>query len=740
MLVLEAGPQNVLLLVFRAGLVHFFSQALPLSRMLDHDAFRSALVVRDTKTPSISGFLEHPDYRQIASFFLGWVFICSLLCIVTSPAMCHLYRMCYKAFDGRKGPQLDADFRDGHGTLWNNSEKFPIDALFWGDRNSSIQSLEEENSALVLLLSFCFAFASVAHLSSLLSFNSKSGPSACAFLVALGGISSACARFMGLIILNLDLRKFKLWRWEIYLAWSWLFVAGGFVVTTYAMSTGTVTCRYVQQLDMNLCYRTSYLPTALTMSVMLVILEFYMIGRLLSFIAPPFLEFKHRIGAVTDTRVLRAISLLLFDILNLVPGVKVINIVGEFIPFSIGALIVLAMFQKHRRRPVLGEPMPVPMSLRGSTARTIHISMPPRHSTQNYFPGHPFAASTDFAATQTYRTSIASSISSSLYSYNTAARSCQTGAGTGVVRVASRLKYTQSRPHLLDPAETYISPVSSHGHDGAAEEYTKTRSGPPSDAASAGHILPNQNDYANSSERHQDLPTLGGPPIMSRIKITTSRPRQPPASLMSPLISADSMPYGSDIIGASGSRGTVDVAKRPSRRSRRSTLPSNVSFLLPLESSPASIVHFHRSSIGAPVPSDEKSLGSEDRHDRWLTFGQSSLSPTRRRTFGDQSLQSFILQTSSTEQSATNVPRSSKLLAPSPFGEQSYNILSLAASQRSHRRLSSLKVQEEAEEDNSAVDPSIPAFATYRSAPPAGGMRIRGPRPPPKVFSQTWYR
>ncbi|KAG1783290.1 hypothetical protein EV702DRAFT_250844 [Suillus placidus] len=652
--------------------------------------------------------------------------------------MCHLYRMCYKAFGGRRGPQLDTDFRDGHGTLWNNSEKLPMDALFGGDRNSSIKLLEEKNPALVMLLSFCFAFASVAHLSSLLSFNSNSGPSTCAFLVALGGISSACARFMGLIILNLDLRKFRLWRWEIYLAWSWLFVAGGFVIAAYATSTGTVA--YVQQLDTHLCYRTSYLPTALTMSVMFVILELYMIGRILSFIAPPFLEFKHRIGAVTDTRVLRAISLLLFDILNLVPGVKVIGIIGEFVPFSIGALIVLAMFQKHRRRPVLGEPMPVPMSLRGSIACTIHISMPPRHSAQNYIPGHPFAASTDFAATQTYRTSIASSISSSLYSHNTAARSYQTGGGTGVVRVASRLKYTQSRPHLLDPAETYISPVSSHGHDGAAEEYTKTRSGPPSDAASAGHILPNQNDYANSSERHQDLPTWGSPPIMSRIKITTSQPRQPPAALMSPPISADSMSYGPDIIGASGSRGKVDVAKRPSRRSRRSTLPSNLSFLLPLESSPASVVHFQRSSIGASAPSDEKSLGSEDRHDRWLTFGQSSLSPTRRRTFGDQSLRSSILQTSSTEQSVTNVPHSSKLPATSPFGEQSFNILSLAASQRSNRRLPSLKVQEEAEEDNSSVDPSVPAFATYRRAPPAGGMRIRGPRPPPNVFSQTWYR
>jgi hypothetical protein len=79
------------------------------------------------------------------------------------------------------------------------------------------------------------------------------------------------------------------------------------------------------------------------MSVIFISLELYIIGRLLSLIAPPFLELKHRIGAVTDTRVLRALSLLLLELLLLVPGVKFIGIVGEFVPFSIGALIVLGM-------------------------------------------------------------------------------------------------------------------------------------------------------------------------------------------------------------------------------------------------------------------------------------------------------------------------------------------------------------------------------------------------------------
>lgn len=732
--VLEAGPQNVLLPIFE--LVSSISQVPPPFRMPAYETFQSALVVmRDGQTLSTSGFLEHPDYRQIASFFLGWVFICSLLCIVTSPVMCHLYQMCYKAFHERRGLQLDANFRSGHGSLWDKSEKPPMNTLSWGDRNSSIKSLEEENHALVFLLSFCFAFASVAHFSSLLSFNSNSGASACAFLVALGDISTACARFTGLIIISLDLRKFELWWWEVHLTWSWLFIAGGFVVATCAMSAGAVS--YAPQLDTYLCHSKSYLPTALTMFVMFMTLELYMIGRPLSFIAPSFLEFKHRIGAMTDTRILRALSLLLFDILNLVPAVKVIGIVGELVPFSIGALIVLAMFQKRRRIPILGEPMPVPMSLRDSTTCNIHVSMPPRHSAQTYIPGHPFAASLDFATTQTSHTSIASSISSSLYSDNAAGRSFQIGAGAGVVRVASRLKYTQSRPHLLDLAETYISPVSNRGHDGAAEEYTKTCSRLPSNAASAGYILPNQDEYANSLECQQGPLTGRGLLIRPRVKITTSYPRQPPAALMSPPISTDFVAYRSDIIGASGSR---DVAERLSQRSCHSTLPSNLSLVLPLESAPASVVHFHCNNIGTSVPSDDEEFwGSEDRHDRWLAFGQSSLSPTKRRHFDDQSLQSFIPQTSPPEQSVTNVPHSSKLLTTSPFGEQSFDIPNLTASQQSIRRLPSLSVQEETEEDDSPIDPFIPTFAIHRRAPLPGRTRIRGPRPPPKVFSPTLH-
>jgi hypothetical protein len=46
-------------------------------------------------------------------------------------------------------------------------------------------------------------------------------------------------------------------------------------------------------------------------------------------------------GALTDLRVLRGLSLMFMELLTIVPAATFTGIVGEFIPFSIGALAVL---------------------------------------------------------------------------------------------------------------------------------------------------------------------------------------------------------------------------------------------------------------------------------------------------------------------------------------------------------------------------------------------------------------
>lgn len=386
------------------------------------------------------------------------------------------------------------------------------------------------------------------------------------------------------------------------------------------------------------------------------------------------------------------------------------------------------MFHKHRTKPILGEPMPVPpMSLAGSRPPTIRVSLLPSLSTQPHIPGHPFAAPMHSPSTsQMYRASVASSISFSGYSFYAASPSLK----TEVVKTASRSRYSKSHATLLDSAAI---PSMVSGHSGAMEEHTRTHSEP----LPYGHILPKQVEFSNGLEPLQDPFSYGGLPIRPRIKITTPQSTQLRVAVSQPM-SADSVAYGSDIIQPSNtSRNKVDVTKRPPRRSF-GTLRSDSSFPSPLEIPSPSVFHYRTENNrqSAPVrPSDERSSYSEVQRDEWSALGHCNLSPTARKTFNDQSLQPSVPQTS-TEQSVVSAPSSSIRFKRSTFGEQFFSTRNLTASQQFIRRLPSLTLQlkEKAVEDNSPIDSAIPAIVTNSPAlPSTGGVRIRGPRPPPKA-------
>lgn len=383
------------------------------------------------------------------------------------------------------------------------------------------------------------------------------------------------------------------------------------------------------------------------------------------------------------------------------------------------------MFHIHRTKPILGEPMPVPpMSLAGSRPPTIRVSLLPSLSTQPHIPGHPYATPMHSPSnSQMYRASVASSIPLSGYSFYAASPSLK----TEVVKTASRSRYSQSHATLLDSA-AIVSMVS--GHSGAMEEHTRTHSEP----LPYGHILPKQVEFSNGLEPLQDPSSHRGLPIRPRIKTTTPQSTQPRVAVSQPM-SADSVAYGSQ--PSDTSRDKVDVTMRPPRRSF-GTLRSDGSFLSPLEITSPSVFHYQTKNNrrSAPVrPSDERSSCSEVQRDEWSTLGHCNLTPTVRKTFNDQSLQSSVPQTS-TEQSVVSAPSSSIRFKRNIFEEQFFSTRNLTASQRFIRRLPSLTLQleEKAVEDNSPIDPAIPAIVTNSPAlPSTGGVRIRGPRPPPKV-------
>lgn len=88
----------------------------------------------------------------------------------------------------------------------------------------------------------------------------------------------------------------------------------------------------------------SFLLTSLLSSLIYLLLELYTIARLISFTAPPELQPRYQLSRFTDVRIVRAGSLLLLELLTVVPDAIHINILGDFVPFSVGGVIVLGQF------------------------------------------------------------------------------------------------------------------------------------------------------------------------------------------------------------------------------------------------------------------------------------------------------------------------------------------------------------------------------------------------------------
>ena len=74
-------------------------------------------------------------------------------------------------------------------------------------------------------------------------------------------------------------------------------------------------------------------------------------GRIFFLLVPEFLQFHHKVEIMMDFRVARVASILILDLLMLLPSAMSINIAAEFIPFSLGTLLVLAAFNHHPTKP-----------------------------------------------------------------------------------------------------------------------------------------------------------------------------------------------------------------------------------------------------------------------------------------------------------------------------------------------------------------------------------------------------
>jgi len=85
----------------------------------------------------------------------------------------------------------------------------------------------------------------------------------------------------------------------------------------------------------------SFAPTGLASSLALVLAELYLIIRFIFFISPIGLGWLSKLGLLGDSRVYRALSLLLLDVLTITSAAKPTNLLVDFVPFAIGAVAVL---------------------------------------------------------------------------------------------------------------------------------------------------------------------------------------------------------------------------------------------------------------------------------------------------------------------------------------------------------------------------------------------------------------
>lgn len=78
-------------------------------------------------------------------------------------------------------------------------------------------------------------------------------------------------------------------------------------------------------------------------SVVDIVLEVYCLVRIYHLVVPSFLSPQHKFDAILDVRVFRALSLLILDVISAVPAAHFFNILADFVPASLGSLLVLGI-------------------------------------------------------------------------------------------------------------------------------------------------------------------------------------------------------------------------------------------------------------------------------------------------------------------------------------------------------------------------------------------------------------
>ncbi|EIW61971.1 uncharacterized protein TRAVEDRAFT_57115 [Trametes versicolor FP-101664 SS1] len=293
-----------------------------------------AFLPQDIQNPLAAEFLRHPDFRATAGFLLGWVFWCSVSYAYRSQFFQLLGHICWNFIRRTSARTQTADVEARTSA---NLEKY---SRREEGRLAGIQNISNE-AALVFTLNLCFVFASFAEFCSILAYDPGGADTACAFTVAWANMAAQAARLIGLAVLVLHLKQRSTTNVEFYCLCTALVIALSFILAFNATNTGDMV--FIQTLGIAMCVKIQFLPTALLTSIGFILLELYVAIRCLAWENRKY-GWRVMVSQSANLQVARAVSLLLIDILTFAPNVIRLNVLGQFIPFSLGALIVLMAF------------------------------------------------------------------------------------------------------------------------------------------------------------------------------------------------------------------------------------------------------------------------------------------------------------------------------------------------------------------------------------------------------------
>ncbi|KAJ4498704.1 hypothetical protein C8R41DRAFT_122741 [Lentinula lateritia] len=211
-----------------------------------------------------------------------------------------------------------------------------IDQVFSPPAGDNVQRI------LIIMLFASFVTGGLTNFASLLSFQNSN---LCAFLVTWSILSLDTARLMGLCMLLLALRHLGMKPWELVISLIWLLAGLVFVFINAALATGVT--QTIPQLGISFCFTIArhIFPTSAVVSTSTYLcLKIFVVVRLLFKLPRPQLYRRRRWAYLFNTQIIRALSLVLLDLLTLVTSAITTDTVGNPISYSIGAIGVLLAF------------------------------------------------------------------------------------------------------------------------------------------------------------------------------------------------------------------------------------------------------------------------------------------------------------------------------------------------------------------------------------------------------------